>query len=253
MKTAVKITILVALGMFSLQSFAQEKSQEPQKVDVKNLEKKYWAPKDKKFKVVQNRTYTKTKKLSLSIMPGLMLNEEYSKGYALTGSLGYYFTDRYGAELEYQYISLDDNALQSEVIKLGGFGDHGKAESYIGAAFRWMPFYAKMSWLGTKIVYFDLSIGATLGLTQYTEQYSPALVPQLEEKKQTALTFGFDISQSFYLSKKFVLRVDYKHRFHNQEVKAGAAHPSTGLQPGDKVQDRLEDNISLNVGLTYLF
>src|SRR5690349_4976024 len=37
-----------------------------EKLDVSDLENKYWAPKDTDFSVVQNRTYTKEHKLFLS-------------------------------------------------------------------------------------------------------------------------------------------------------------------------------------------
>lgn len=260
------IAVFVATISFACASFAQSSKRasskrtavkktrkaSPKKVDVQNLEKRYWAPKDTKFKVVQNRTYTKTKKLSLTLMPSLMLNEEYSKGFGMDLAVGYYFNDRWGVELEYQTMSLDDNDLQSEVIALGGFANHGKTTSYMGVTGRWMPFYAKMSFMGTRIVYFDLSLGVSAGIMNYEQQFDAANATVRsalagQSLDQSAFAVGFDISQSFYMSKKLLLRVDYKHRFYTQDLIIGGT-----LAPGASAGDRAEDSISLNLGVTYL-
>ncbi len=249
-KTAVMVVATVG---FACSALAQDKKQEePKKVDVQNLEKRYWAPKDKKFKVVQNRTYTKTKKLSFTLMPSLMLNEEYSKGFGMDLAVGYYFNDRWGLELEYQSMSLSDNDLQKEVVTLGGFANNGQTTSYYGLTARWMPFYAKMSFLGTKIVYFDLSLGLSAGMMNYDQQYDKSNATAVagiagQNLSQSAFAVGFDISQSFYMSKKLLLRVDYKHRFYSQDIIDGGS-----TTPGSSKGSRQEDSISLSLGLTYL-
>lgn len=223
----------------------------PKKVNVEGLEKRYWAPKDKKFSVVQNRTYTKTKKLALTFMPGLMLNEEFSEGFSLDFGVGYMFNDRWGLEFNYQHVLLDDNDAQEQINNIGGFANHGKITDYIGVTGKWMPFYAKMSFLSKRIIYFDMTLGVTAGMTIYEQQLSegPTVAALgLDEDSESAFTFGFEVSQSFYLSKRLTLRVDYKHRWHNQEIIDG----STLSNIKGKVEDRLEDNLSLNVGVTYL-
>jgi len=232
-----------------------EKKLTPKKVDVKNLEKKYWAPKDKKFKVVQNRTYTKTKKFHLSVMPSLMLNEEYGQGFGVVGALGYYFNDRWGLEAEY-------HDLQDAVVDLEGFANSSRVTGYYGITGKFMPLYAKMSWLGSKIVYFDLSFGASIGMTNYQPRRIAGTAPNavtddLGDEK-SSFTFGFEVSQSFYLSKKLLIRVDYKQRYFNEEVFNGTdtsvSLPNPGVPPAlIKVEDRLQDSISLNLGLTYIF
>jgi len=252
MKPVFKIAAaLIISTSFSFGAQAQSKktSEAPKKVDVENLEKRYWAPKDKKFKVVQNRSYTKTNKFFLSVMPGLMLNEEYSKGFATDVALGYFFNDRWGLELEYQAMSLSDNDLVEQVQTIGSgsgaYANHGKTTDYYGVTAKWMPFYAKMSFLGTKIVYFDLSLGLSMGNISYEQQNRT----DTNEPVQSTIAYGFEVSQSFYMSRKFLLRVDYKHRFYSQEVIEGG----TLATQGDFIEDRAEDNISLNMGVTYIF
>ena len=260
MKPVFKIAAAVVISLsFALTAQAQTKKRrvrkkvkstvsEPEKVNVENLEKRYWAPKDKKFKVVQNRSYTKTNKFFLSVMPGLMLNEEYSKGFATDVSLGYFFNDRWGFELEYQSMNLDDNELVEQIRIIGSgsgaFANHGKTTGYYGATAKWMPFYAKMSFLGNKIVYFDLSLGLSVGNMTYEQQNRS----NTNEAEKSSIAYGIEISQSFYMSRRLLLRVDYKHRFYSQEIVEGGT-----LNTGAFITDRAEDSISLNAGLTYIF
>lgn len=250
--------LIVLLGVNTwAQEDAPQQQPTPKKIDVKNLEKKYWAPKDRKFKVVQNRTYTKTRKLHLSLMPSFMLNEEYSKGFGLDMALGYYFNDIWGVELEYQLVDLEDNDLQNAILDLSGFANSSVVTDYYGVTGKFMPLYAKMSWLGSRIVYFDLSFGVSLGMVNYQpRQIQDNQTLDLGDAK-SSLAYGFEISQSFYLSKKLLLRADYKHRFFSEEVLDGASLSSTGgsnnPNKGNKVEDRIQDSISLNLGLTYIF
>ena len=110
-----------------------------------------------------------------------------------------------------------------------------------------------MSWLGKKIVYFDLSFGVSLGMINYQPRQidTGAGVTLDLGDAQTAFAYGFEVSQSFYLSKKLLIRADYKQRFFNEEVFQGGGTSQGGL--GDKLEDRIQDSISLNLGLTYIF
>ena len=46
---------------------SSKKATKTDKVDISDLEQKYWAPKDTDFSVVQNRTYTKEKRFTFSL------------------------------------------------------------------------------------------------------------------------------------------------------------------------------------------
>src|SRR4051794_14929352 len=50
------------------------------KVDISDLENKYWAPKDTDFSVVQNRTYSKDHKFIASLQYGIPINDSHSDG-----------------------------------------------------------------------------------------------------------------------------------------------------------------------------
>src|SRR5665213_1189165 len=49
-----------------------------EKVDISDLENKYWAPKDTDFSVVQNRTYSKEHRWFFSAQYGIPVSDSYS-------------------------------------------------------------------------------------------------------------------------------------------------------------------------------
>ncbi|MCM2281850.1 MAG: outer membrane beta-barrel domain-containing protein [Bdellovibrionaceae bacterium] len=186
------------------------------KLDVTDLEKKYWAAKDTDFSVVQNRTYAKAGRYALSASYGVLVNDPYSDGTNLSASLNYYFSERFGAELNYTTTSADDNKAVEAFQNLPGAGgirpDHGKIKSFYGAAFNWVPFYAKMSIQNVKIVYFDMAISPGLGVTTYEQQVDTG------NFTKTSPTLTLDVTQSFFLSKHFAFRFDYKNRWFQEKV-----------------------------------
>ena len=98
------LTTFVATGVFACLTFlAAERAnaQAPKadapagasdKVDVTDLEKKYWASKDTDFSVVQNRVYSKANRFALTAQYGFLINDQWSDGPKFAGSLGYYFS-----------------------------------------------------------------------------------------------------------------------------------------------------------------
>ncbi len=229
--------VIASLVLVAGTSFAKE-------VNVEDLEKKYWAPKEQKYSVVQSRPFTKEKKFHLSVTGGPVMFEPASKGYNAAVNLGYHFTERFGVELEYNHYMMEDNEVQVAIIDKNGFYNHGQADAFYGANFRLVPFYSKMSFFGRKIIYFDMSFAAQLGMLQYTPQFSAT--SGVAEETKTAIAFGLDISQNYYLTKKFAVRVDFKTRFHNQEIIDGS---TTGA--GTKEKDELRSLTNMNLGFTY--
>lgn len=183
------------------------------KMDVSDLEKKYWAAKDTDFNVVQNRTFSKTNKLALTLDYGMYVSEPWSKGPTYGVDLGYFFSERYGVELQYSKTDSSDNdATQSLKQNQGGAPNHDKMKGYYGVGFNWVPFYAKMSFLNSSILYFDMSITPGVGVMQYQEQLVDGNVDK------TAPAVSLAITQHFFLAKWVALRLDYKNFWYNQDV-----------------------------------
>jgi len=217
------------------------------KVDITDLENKYWAPKDTDFSVVQNRTFSKDHKWSVSPQWGRPINDSYSEGNLLGVSVNYFWSERMGVQL--MYISGDmDNKQATDDLAAYGSGvqpDHGKFGSYMGVGYNLVPFYAKMSFWGKKIIYFDMAFTPTLGMTEYEQQIEGG------NKSKSALTYGLDISQFFFFSRWLAVRVDLKNQWHVEEIVK--FRQSGGQAKGSKVTDKNIHETMFLIGAMFYF
>jgi len=185
------------------------------KVDITDLEQKYWVPKDTEFRVVQNRTYTKENRFAVTLSGGPLINDQYSKAfiYALTGN--YYFSERLGAELTFMDYDTKNNIMTETFIgQYATAPEHNKESTYIGAGVNWVPIYAKLALLEKQIIYFDMSFSAGLGVTTYDQQLT-----NMPMTKSQAPTLALDVAQHFFLDKHFALRFELRNHFLKWDIK----------------------------------
>lgn len=213
---------------------------EPQKVDISDLEKKYWVPKDTEFHVVQNRTYSKAKRFAFTGYLGSLLNDPYSKATITSFSANYYFTERQGVELNYMFLDSQNTDLTNNFqTTYAAVPNHNKYRWAAGAAYNWVPIYAKLSLLEQKIIYFDMSISPGIALISYDHQY----IDKASEH-QTAIAPSLDIAQHFFMSKNFALRADVKGLFFNEEV-------VNARVPYQSMTTKLSTVYTFLIGVTY--
>lgn len=197
---------------------AQASASAPQgsgdKLDVSDLEKKYWAAKDTDFNVVQNRLFSKAGRLGLTLNYGMYVGEPWSKGPTYGASLNYFFNERYGVEFAYSKTDSSDNDATVKLKQQSGSPNHTKLKGYYGVGFNWVPFYAKMSFLNSSIVYFDMSITPGVGIVSYEQQKEEG------NAMQNTVGFSLAITQHFFLTKWLALRLDYKNYWYNEDMVA---------------------------------
>ncbi len=224
-------------------SAASGASDTPEKVDIQDLEQKYWAPKDTEFSVVQNRLYTKAGRFGVSLQGGAMINDPYSEGTQYGGAVNYYFSETMGLEAQYHRTNSRNNQSTQDYINQvnlsGTVPNHGKLQGYMGVNFNWIPIYAKMSLLEKKILYFDLAISPGVGMSEYKQQRASGNGDVLQ-----SFTYSLDISQHVYISKHFAIRLDMKNRFWTEKV----ADFNFGTDRGSVGRHA----ISVLLGITYL-
>jgi outer membrane beta-barrel protein len=224
---------------------APAKAGKDDRVDISDIENKYWAPKDTDFSVVQNRTYTKEKRLALSLQYGPLVNDTYNEGYSAALAVNYFLSERIGVQVD--YISSDYKAsdIVKDFVGIGGRPNYGRMTSYYGVGFNYVPFYAKMSFMGQKILYFDMAITPTLGLANY-EAFT-----ENGAKDKTGLAYGFDVTQWFFLARNFAIRFDARMRWFQEDVLQYQSDP--GIPTGTKIQDKNTDNVLILLGGTFFF
>ncbi|MCB9025112.1 MAG: outer membrane beta-barrel domain-containing protein [Bdellovibrionaceae bacterium] len=195
-----------------------ETGKEDYKVDITDIEKKYWAPKDTDFSVVQSRAYTKANRFSLSIQTGPLINDTFNTGLNYGITTNYFVSERNGFGITYISSKLGDTKVVEDFrFDVGGGAagavpDWGRMTSYYGINYIWVPIYAKMSLLGSKILYFDMALSPHIGITNYEK------ISNVGNQADSSFTYGLDVSQYFFLNKNWAIRADLKNHWYKENI-----------------------------------
>lgn len=223
--------------MAPLTSMAQTKSNDSDRLDIKKLEDQYWAAKDDDYTVVQNRTYSKGKRIYLNLNYGTIINDPFSTGRTTGASLGYFFNERHGLEAEYLTASLKDNDTTSFFFnRFGAVPDHNKFKNHYMINYSYMPFYAKMSFLEKKILYFDMGVSLGLGNMTYEQQ------GRLGTVNKSSFVYSAAVTQQLFLSKHFAVRLDFKNTYSKQN--------RVNWNNGEKINGKNNNDTFLTFGVT---
>ncbi len=216
------------------------KAQTSDKVDIQNLEKKYWAAKDDDFSVVQNRTYSKAKRYFVSTSWGFPVNDPFSTGDIFQFDLGYYFSETYGISLTYSDGAFRNNETSNYFSNQHRiYPDNNKFNSSLIFNVMYVPFYAKMSVLEKQIIYFDM--GASLGFGQNTYN----IIRDNGELERVGASYQVNVFQQFFFSNHFAFRIDMTNRWTSEEQK------TYSLSSNRPLGDKTINDTSMLFGLTY--
>jgi outer membrane beta-barrel protein len=253
--------LMLAATLSSISAFAQT-SQPAQKtddrgsdkLDLRKLEKKYWSAKDTDFSVVQNRTYTKAKKVFLSLSYGPLVNDAYSYGRMTNAALGYYFSERQGLEFAYETGALKNNDSTDAFITQNQFApDYNQFKKYMSLNYVVVPFYAKMSFWDRSIMYFDMQFAVGVGQMTYEIQKvngNPTLNTDTSAREEkTGLGYNFDITQQLFFHENFAIRFDIKNKWSKQSKERYYLNTGQSRSLGEITQQ----DTSVLLGLTVFF
>jgi outer membrane beta-barrel protein len=230
------MTLILALG-FAGQSWAQSGD----KIDIQNLEKKYWSAKDDDFSVIQNRKYAKAKRFHLTMGFGSLINDPFATGYITSAQLGYYFNERWGVDLTYSQgdMRLNDSAKQFE-SQYGVLPTFGYYRDSVIASANFVPLYAKMSWLDSSIIYFDMGVSLGVGTLTYDIQREEGSLTK------TTPVVSAGIHQQIFFSEHWAVKVELLNKFSSQQqIRYESSNPNR-----DRGNKTINDT-TLHIGLTY--
>ena len=233
---------ILSIGLITLLvPVAQAQSKDSDKLDIKKLEDKYWSAKDDDFTVVQNRAYSKAGRFFATLQGGIPINDPYSTGTLSGASLGYYFSERYGLELNYLSANFsNNNATDDFIVQHKSVPDHNTLKSQAQLQFDYVPLYAKMSFLDKKIIYFDMGLGVFVGQNTFGQAVTTG------DQTGTTTAYGISVFQNFFLGEHFALKVDYRNSWGNEDV----LHYN-GTQIGQGRGARSVNDSSLLIGITF--
>ena len=176
-------------------------------VDVNSIKKKYWATgEEANMGVVQNRLFTKSGKIDIGVMGGVVSADPFLsiKTYGLTA--GYHINEYYGVNLiALQYLVGKSNALTT--LEEGGKrASTNTPYNFIGIEGTGSFLYGKLSLVGKRIIYYDMHVAAGAGYqTSETQKFA-------KQQNETLIPISplLGVGQRFYLTRSLSLRVDYR-------------------------------------------
>jgi outer membrane beta-barrel protein len=249
MKNTFIILALTTLAAQAAQAADKKKTEVPaapapsepagaERVNVDTIKEKYWARGDEnEMGVVQNRLYSKERKIETSFGLGLSESDPFLSVKTARLTLGYHFSEYLSAHLVgMRYWSTGSTALTFLENK-GGKYNINPLYNYYGLDVKAALIYGKLSVVGKAIIHYDLHIAGGAGFTagESGKDFTPSI----------------GIGQQFYLAKRTSVFFDYRlKRFTEVELQKAVTVPSQYYQPAG---ERTKYNNEFTLGVSFLF
>jgi len=181
--------------------------------------------------IIQRRFLPKTARFELSGSGLINTNNQYFNNIGLDLRAAFFFTEKYGIEANYMYISSSDRPItqglkDNQLIQTKSLV---QPEGFFGVAFKWSPIYGKVAWFQEKIIPFDLYFTPGFGMTQTANGGS-----------ESTLSLGF--GQLFALSKSKAIRWDFNWHYYQTDVLVD-----------NVATNRNQSDLFLSVGMSFFF
>lgn len=182
--------------------------------------------------VIQRRFLPRTGRFEFSGSGLTSINNPFFNNLGLAARAAYHLTEKHGLELQYMFFSSTrrDVTVNLEDQREVRTSNLVTAKSYMGAAYKWTPWYGKITFLNRVIVPFDFYFNAGAGLSKTDNQSEP--------------TVHLGTGQSFALSKGFALRWDLVWNFYQAETESVTGGGTTTTAHND---------LFLSAGVSFFF
>lgn len=188
-------------------------SQKSDRVDLQKIENQFWTAKDTDFSVVQNRAFPKENRFYIGISSGTLINDPFTTAQITRLHGGYYFNERWGIEIAQENFASSDNKstqfFKNQVSPI--YPNYNLLISNQNIGLLFVPFYAKMSFLDRRILYFDMQFNIGLGQKKYSQ-----FMQDGNHQNQSVIGYHFDVTQNIFFNRYFALRIDLKNQWSNQ-------------------------------------
>lgn len=240
MKT--KLILLSTLLLIDNFSYAQSKNaasssdgMKAEHVDVQKVKERYWTKgEESELRVVQNRTYSKDRKIGLGFFYAFISSDPFLSIKGAGATIGYHFHEFLGFNIiGWKNFVSPSSALNTLRSQLGVTANNNHPDYFLGGEVSFSPVYGKLSVLGQSIVYYDLHLLAGGGVMKTESGTYPAPL--------------VGIGQQIYLSKNITLSMDYRLLYYKETLVQKADPSKMGTTAGKR------DNYSncVYVGLTF--
>ncbi len=179
--------------------------------------------------MIQKRYLPRTGRFEAYIAAATILNDAFFTTIGGDGRLAYYFTERYGVELQAMKMFSSDRRTTKDLRESSvATTSFVQPTSYFGLDFKWSPVYGKMTYRNRRIIHFDMYFSAGGGSTSHSQGSSP--------------TVHVGTGQNFALTKSMTFRWDFSLNMYSATSTVGTSRGSSSYQ-----------NLFLGAGVSWFF
>lgn len=185
-----------------------------------------WLDPEKKIYVLQNRRYVKDHRGLISVLGGASLSNPYRNTYAVTGRLGYFFSEAFGIEGFYTgFMNSENNSFDALTLAAPNtLPVVREIRTQLGLLAQWVPWYAKIN-VFNSILYFDWYFSGGIGSlrTALDTRKSASVTPAYVNENHTAFYVG--TGHLYHLNHRLNIRLDYLKAIYQAKV-SGTTGPT---------------------------
>jgi outer membrane beta-barrel protein len=184
--------------------------------------------------IIQRRFLPKTSRFEGFVAGTAILNDPFFASFGANLRLAYYFQERYGVELIASKLSKSERQVTTDLREKRSVLTKSLVipEQYLGADFKWVPVYGKMSWRNKSIVPFDLYFSLGGGMTSTNQGTSEP-------------TLHIGTGQAFAINKSVAFRWDFSWNTFSSK-----SSTNTGASAGSS---SIYNNLFINLGVSFFF
>ena len=207
-----------------------------EEVKIEQIKQKYWAGGDEaQVGVVQNRAYSKANRFTLGVGGGVSFNDPFLSTKIIDTHFGYNFSEYFAIEVMYWKIFASGSSAYGALRDSGKDANINPQKAYYGVEALWSIMYGKLSFMGQKIIYYDLHLTAGGGMMD------------TETGKDPTGTVG--LGQRFYFSNNTSLRIDYRTQVYREKLVEKVIPQKLGQDAGT----RYNWGHVITVGIDFMF
>lgn len=208
-----------------------------EKVDIEGIKQRYWSQgEDAAVGVVQNRAFSKAKKVQVGLFGGTVISDPFLNTAGLGFTAAYFFDEYFGVGVMGLGHSVSDSSALAEFRRLnGGDANTNEPKSYFGIEGTASLLYGKLSLIGASIIYYDMHASLGMGAT-WTESgryFTPSI----------------GIGQRFYVTKWSSIRFDYRLMPYRERIIEKVVPTERGQYKGSR--NNFSNTITLGVDILW--
>jgi len=181
-----------------------------------------WLDKDKKIYVLQNRKFTKARRVLLSANAGVSSSNPYRDVRYVEPRLAVFFSEALGLEAFYSMHSNSSNSTFEALQAKSVMPFVREINSQTGALLHWVPWYAKIN-VFNHVLYFDWGFEVGGSLLDATKKYkisSDSVSDPVRSASDNQKAFLLGTTQQFFLGQNWSVRLDVLGSFYKATYKA---------------------------------